>query len=185
MFHMTGSELLEKLLTQRGIISDSDRENFLHPKYERMYDPYLMHDMQKAVDRIFLALEQGEKICIYSDYDADGIPGGVILHDFFKKVNFHNFCNYIPHRHSEGYGVHKEALEGFAKDHVKLVITVDVGITAVGEIAYGNSLGLEIIITDHHEPLEVLPDAFAIVNPKLGNYPDRMLCGAGTAWPRR
>ncbi len=179
---MTGAELLEKLLTKRGLVSETDRQNFLHPKYEDMYDPYLMHDMQKAVDRIFSAIEHKEKICIYSDYDADGIPGGVILHDFFKKINYENFCNYIPHRHSEGYGVHKEALEGFAKDNVKLVITVDVGITAVDEIAHGNSLGLEIIITDHHEPLEVLPSAFAIVNPKLGNYPDRMLCGAGTAF---
>jgi single-stranded-DNA-specific exonuclease len=179
---MTGSEFLEKLLVKRGIVTEQDREVFLSPKYESMYDPYLMHDMQKAVDRIFQAIENQEKICIYSDYDADGIPGGVILHDFFKKINYEHFCNYIPHRHSEGYGVHKEALEGFAKDNVKLVITVDVGITSVDEITHGNSLGLEIIITDHHEPLEVLPPAFAIVNPKLGSYPDRMLCGAGTAF---
>lgn len=157
-----------------------------------MYDPYLLHDMEKAVARILLAVKNNERICIYSDYDADGIPGGTILHDFFKKIEYQNFCNYIPHRHHEGYGVHKEALDSFAKDGVRLVITVDVGITAVDEIAYGNSLGLEIIVTDHHEPLEVLPNALAIVNPKLPvqrsdsevgvNYPDRMLCGAGTAF---
>ncbi len=182
MLHMTGPELLEHLLVKRGIISEADREEFLNPKYENMYDPFLMHDMQKVVDRIFQAMQAQEKICIYSDYDADGIPGGTILHDFFKKVGYENFFNYIPHRHTEGYGVHKKALETFAKNNVAVVITVDVGITAVEEVAHGNSLGLEIIITDHHEPLEVLPEAFAIVNPKLGNYPDRMLCGAGTAF---
>jgi single-stranded-DNA-specific exonuclease len=176
---MTNQELLDQLLVKRGIVTQQDRELFLNPKYDSMYDPYLMHDMQKAVDRIFKAVENGERVCIYSDYDADGIPGAVILHDFFKKMNYENFCNYIPHRHSEGYGVHKEALEGFVKDNVKLVITVDVGITAVDEIVYGNSLGLEIIVTDHHEPLDILPSAFALVNPKLGNYPDRMLCGSG------
>lgn len=176
---MTSQELLDQLLIKRGIVTQEDRENFLHPKYENMYDPYMMHDMQKAVDRIHKAIENNERICIYSDYDADGIPGAVILHDFFKKINYANFYNYIPHRHSEGYGVHKEALESFAKEGTQLVITIDVGITAVEEIAYGNSLGLEVIVTDHHEPLEVLPDAFAIVNPKLGNYPDRMLCGSG------
>lgn len=180
--NMTPKELLEQLFQKRGITNEIDRENFLHPKYEAMHDPYIMHDMQKAVDRIFLAIENKEKICIYSDYDADGIPGGTILHDFFKKIEYSNFMNYIPHRHSEGYGVHKEALESFVKDSVKLVITVDVGITAVDEINYGNTLGLDIIVTDHHEPLEILPDAYAIVNPKLGNYPDRMLCGAGVAF---
>jgi single-stranded-DNA-specific exonuclease len=127
-------------------------------------------------------MEKNEKICIYSDYDADGIPGAVILHDFFKKVGYVNFSNYIPHRHTEGYGVHQAALKQLADEGAKLIITVDVGITAVTEIEYGNSLGLEIIVTDHHEPLEVLPAAFAIVNPKLGEYPDRMLCGSGTVF---
>ncbi|MDB4984796.1 MAG: recJ [Patescibacteria group bacterium] len=179
---MKPDALLEKLLDLRGYKTAEDRENFLHPKYADMFDPFLMHDMSKSVARIFLAMEHNEKICVYSDYDADGIPGAVILHDFFKKAGYENFCNYIPHRHDEGYGVHKNALEILANDNVKLVITVDVGITAVDEVAFGNSLGLEIIITDHHEPLDVLPNAFAIVNPKLGDYPDRMLCGSGVAF---
>lgn len=179
---MTPEELVNDLLTTRGIVSEEDRECFLHPKYEDMYDPFLMHDMQKSVDRIFLAIKNKEKICIYSDYDADGIPGGVILHDFFKKIGYEHFINYIPHRHTEGYGVHKEALARLKEKNVTLMITVDVGITALDEIAYGNTLGIETIITDHHEPLETLPDAYAIVNPKLGNYPDRMLCGAGVAF---
>jgi single-stranded-DNA-specific exonuclease len=179
---MTADALLEKMLVLRGFSNEKDREKFLRPKYDELFDPFLMHDMEKTVARIFLAMENNEKICIYSDYDADGIPGGVILHDFFEKVGYKNFCNYIPHRHTEGYGVHKDALTSLASEGAKVVITVDVGITAVDEIAFGNSLGLEIIITDHHEPLEILPPAFAIVNPKLGNYPDRMLCGAGTAF---
>ena len=174
--------LLETLLSLRGYKTAQERENFLNPKYADMFDPFLMHDMSMAVARIFSAMEKNEKICIYSDYDADGIPGAVILHDFFKKIGFDNFCNYIPHRHDEGYGVHKNALEILAGDGVKLVITVDVGITAVDEIAFGNSLGLEIIVTDHHEPLDIVPNAFAIVNPKLGTYPDRMLCGSGVAF---
>lgn len=179
---MTSQELLDRLLEIRGFKTTEDRDFFLNPRYESMHDSLLMHDMQKAVERIIVAINAQEKICIYSDYDADGIPGGVILHDFFKKVGYENFLNYIPHRHSEGYGVHKDALQSLVNQGVKLVITVDVGITAVPEIEYGNSLGLEIIVTDHHEPLDVLPNAYAIVNPKLGNYPDRMLCGAAVAF---
>lgn len=179
---MTPADLLEQLLCLRGLSDPVKRQAFLVPTYDMMYDPFLMHDMARAVDRIFLAIKNNERICIYSDYDADGIPGGVILHDFFKKINYSNFCNYIPHRHSEGYGVHKDALLKLSHESVTLIITVDVGITAVDEVSYGNSLGLEIIITDHHEPLEVLPDAFAICNPKLGTYPDRMLCGSGVVF---
>lgn len=179
---MTPEALLEQLLASRGYGDPVSRDRFLNPKYESMSDPFLMHDMRRAADRIFSAMAGNERICIYSDYDADGIPGGVILHDFFTKAGYGNFRNYIPHRHTEGYGVHKEALRQLAEDGVKLVITVDVGITAVSEIEYGNSIGLETVVTDHHEPLDVLPAAFAIVNPKLGAYPDRMLCGAGTAF---
>ncbi len=179
---MTPEVLLEKLLTLRGYGDPVLRDQFLNPKYDAMHDPFLMDDMERAVNRIFSAMEKNEKICIYSDYDADGIPGAVILHDFFKKVGYVNFSNYIPHRHTEGYGVHQAALKQLADEGAKLVVTVDVGITAVTEVEYGNSLGLEIIVTDHHEPLEVLPAAFAIVNPKLGEYPDRMLCGSGTAF---
>jgi single-stranded-DNA-specific exonuclease len=179
---MTPNDLLEKMLTLRGFDDAQSREKFLRPQYSDLNDPFLMHDMAKSVARIFLAMEHDEKICVYSDYDADGIPGGVILHDFFKKIGYKNFCNYIPHRHDEGYGVHIAALEQLARDGARLVITVDVGITAVAEVLHGNSLGLDIIVTDHHEPLETLPPAFAIVNPKLGTYPDRMLCGSGVAF---
>lgn len=174
--------LLNTLLQNRGITTDADRDKFLNPRYTDMYDPYLMHDMDKAVARIAVAIENNEKICIYSDYDADGIPGNVILHDFFAKIEYKNIMKYIPHRHTEGYGLHMDALEDFAVQGVKLIITVDLGITAVDECVRATELGMDIIITDHHEPLEVLPQCRAIVNPKLGNYPDHMLCGAGVAF---
>ena len=147
---MTPAELRDQLLAQRGI-TDDNRAAFLKPDYAMLYDPYLMHDMDRAVERIIGAMERNEKICVYSDYDADGIPGAVILHDFFKKIGYENFCNYIPHRHDEGYGVHKNALQNLVNEGARLVITVDVGITACDEIAYGNELDLEIIVTDHHE----------------------------------
>lgn len=179
---MTPENLRNQLLAQRGYDTLETKEVFLFPKYDQMYNPFLMHDMQKAVLRIFAAIENNELICIYSDYDADGIPGAVILHDFFKKIGYEHFWNYIPHRHTEGYGLHRDALEKIKARGTQLVITVDLGITAVSEVVFARELGLEIIITDHHEPLEMIPDAYAIVNPKLGNYPDRMLCGAGVAF---
>jgi single-stranded-DNA-specific exonuclease len=179
---MNSETLLNILLENRGITDALARGKFLSPKYTDMYDPYLMHDMDRAVARIARAVEQSEKICIYSDYDADGIPGNVILHDFFAKIEYKNIIKYIPHRHTEGYGLHMDALDSFADQGVKLIITVDLGITAVDECARATELGIEVIITDHHEPLETLPDAYAIVNPKLGSYPDTMLCGAGVAF---
>jgi single-stranded-DNA-specific exonuclease len=120
---------------------------------------------------------------IFSDYDADGIPGGVVLHDYFKKIGFKHFSNYIPHRHDEGFGLNKEAITAFKKNGVTLLITVDCGIADKEEVALAKSFGIDVIITDHHEPGEELPEAFAIVNPKTsGDYPEKMLCGAGVAF---
>ena len=174
---MTPQALRDILLKNRNV---ADTEQFLSPSYERLSDPYLMHDMERAVVRVFEAMEAKEKIVIYSDYDCDGIPGGVLCVEFFKKIGYENVSNYIPHRHDEGYGLHKDAIDTFIKDGVSLIITIDLGITAVDEVAHAAVSGIDIIITDHHEPLAVLPKAYAIVNPKLGSYPDPMLCGAGT-----
>lgn len=179
---MTPELLLEHLLEKRGLHTPDVRESFLNPRYDALYDPYLMHDMDKAVQRIVAAINAGETICIYSDYDADGIPGAVILHDFFKKIGYEHFWNYIPHRHTEGYGLHKDALVKIKEKGTTLIVTVDLGITAVSEVAFARELGIDVVVTDHHEPLDVIPDAIAVVNPKLGNYPDRMLCGAGVAF---
>jgi single-stranded-DNA-specific exonuclease len=179
------SELTQLLLFNRGIITVDDAEVFLNPDYERdIHDPFLMFGMEKVVDRILRAIKNEEKIIIYGDYDCDGIPGSVILHDFFKKINYDNFENYIPHRHGEGYGINLNAIEQFALSKTTLVITVDCGITDIEEITRAKELGIDTIITDHHVPLEVLPPAFAILNPKQKNdcYPDDMLCGAGVVW---
>jgi single-stranded-DNA-specific exonuclease len=140
--------------------------------------------MEKACVRIYDAVEKGEKIVIYSDYDCDGIPAAVIMHDFFKKISFENFSIYIPDRHGEGYGLHTNAIEEFIKDNVNLIITFDLGITAVKEVKRASEAGIDVIITDHHLPHDEIPEAFAIINPKQDgcDYPDKMLCGAGLAF---
>jgi len=177
-------ELLRALLLNRGIKNKEEAEAFLQPDYERdIHDPFLLPDMDKAVKRILQAVEKKEKIVIYSDYDADGIPGGVILHDFFQKINYENFTNYIPHRHLEGFGLNEEAIEKFKEDKVDLIITVDCGVADIEEVARAKKHGIDVIITDHHEPGE-LPKAVAVVDAKRkdSKYPFKELCGAGVAY---
>jgi len=176
-------EILTTLLESRGILTPKDKEIFLNPDYERdFYDPFLMGDMERACVRIFEAVENNEKIVIYADYDCDGIPGAVILVDLFKLINYSNYEVYIPGRNDEGYGLNLEAIKEFVDKKVKLLITVDLGITAVAEVAQAEVDGIDVIITDHHLPKEVLPRAYAILNPKLGSYPEPMLCGAGVVF---
>lgn len=184
--------LVEILLEKRGIIDEQAREVFLNPSYDRhTYDPFLLPDIERAVVRIFEAIEAKERIAVYSDYDCDGIPGAVIFHDFFQKIGYDNVEFYIPDRHEEGYGLHQPAIDTLIEHNVNLIITVDLGITAVDEVVYATTHGIDVIITDHHMPQEILPHAYAIVNPKLPTvhtdgteiyYPDRMLCGAGVAY---
>lgn len=178
-------ELTKTLLENRGIKTREEAEKFLNPDYESgIYNPFLIMNMERAVERILRAVIGNEKIVIYGDYDCDGIPGSVILHDFFKKIKYKNFRNYIPHRHTEGYGLNNEAIECFAKDNTSLLITVDCGITDVSEVSLAKDLGIDVIITDHHLPQETLPEAYAILNSKQNGdeYPDKMLCGAGVAF---
>ncbi len=186
-------ELLRELLKKRGILDEENAEVFLNPSYERdLHDPFLMRDMERACVRIFEAIEVNEKIVIYADYDCDGIPGAVILCDLFKIVNYTNYEVYIPQRNSEGYGLNMEAIEIFTNNKVKLIITVDLGITAIEEVAQAKVDDMDVIITDHHLPRVdviqggltslVLPPAYAILNPKVDDYPEKMLCGAGVAF---
>ncbi len=178
-------DLVEQLLHNRNIKTEAERQSFLNPDFEaHLHDPFLLPDMKKAVERILIAIEKNQKIGIWSDYDADGIPGGALLHDFFKLIGFTNFANYIPNRHDEGYGLNKEGIEELAKSGVNLLITIDCGIRDNEQIDYANKLGLEVIVTDHHEPSNKLPKAFAIINPKLKNskYPEQILCGTGVVW---
>ncbi len=179
-------ELIRHLLYYRGISDRRLAEDFLHPNYDKgMHDPFLMKDMEKAVGRILDAISKNEKVVIYSDYDADGIPGGVVIHDFFKKIGFSNFINYFPHRYEEGYGLHVGAVEGFQKEEVKLIMTIDCGTSDIAAVTRANELGMDVIITDHHLSHDAqLPPAFAVVNPKQKDctYPYNMLCGSGIAY---
>lgn len=173
--------LVRLLLYSRGIEDIETAESFLNPKYESLHDPFLLKGMDKATDRILKAIKENEKIAIFSDYDADGIPGAVVLHDFFKKIGFENFTNYIPHRNEEGFGLSVEAIETLRENGVKLIITIDCGITDVKEVSFANKNKIDVIITDHHTPLAKLPKAVAIINPKQkgDKYPEKMLCGSG------
>ena len=131
------SMLVYKLLAKRGITESDEIENFLNPSYaDHVHSPLLLHDMEKALSRIMYAIEHNESIVIYADYDADGIPGAVIFSDFFKKIGYENFVIYIPHRHDEGYGLHQDAVVKFIAGGVKLLVTVDLGITAINEVVH-------------------------------------------------
>ncbi len=182
---MPNTELLDMLLRKRGILDETQRKQFLNPSYEGgLHNPFLLKDMERACVRIFEATEAKEKIVVYADYDCDGIPGAVIFSDFFKKIGYSNFDVYIPDRADEGYGLHMDAVKQFIADGVKLIITVDLGITAVLEVAEAQTAGVDVIITDHHLPHSDLPRAYAIINPKQVDceYPEKMLCGAAVAW---
>jgi single-stranded-DNA-specific exonuclease len=179
-------DLTAALLARRGIATKEEAEKFLNPSYDsHLHDPLLMTDMPRAAERFARAILSQEKIAVWSDYDCDGIPGGVLMHDFLKKVGA-NFENYIPHRHDEGYGMNVSGIEKLAKGGVTLVVTVDSGITDIEPIKRANELEIEVIVTDHHLPAEAgLPPAFAILNPNARadeTYPFRSLCGSGVAW---
>lgn len=178
-------DLLANMLYHRGLTDGATAERFLNPDYERdTHDPFLLKGIDRAVERMLAAFDGEEKTVIYSDYDTDGIPAGVALHDFFKKAGFKNFTNYIPHRHNEGFGLNRDAIESFAADGVKLLITIDCGIADVELVTLAQSRGIDVIVTDHHLPGPILPPAYAIVNPKQEGcaYPEKMLCGAGVVY---
>ncbi len=177
------SELIQRILYNRGIIGKENIDKFMNPKKEHIHDPFLLNDMNTAVNRIIIAIDKSEKITIYGDYDVDGITSTSTLYKYLKKIGA-NVSYYIPNRMDEGYGINKNALEIIKKDGTSLMITVDTGIAAVSEIEYANELGLDVIITDHHECQEVIPDAYAVINPKRpdSTYPFSMLAGVGVAF---
>lgn len=177
------SRLLARVLVNRGITNDEDINVFLNPTRNDFHDPYLMPDMKKAVDRIETAIKEKQKIIIYGDYDVDGITSITVLKRFLEEREI-QVDYYVPNRLQEGYGLNKEAITQIAKDGYKLMITVDCGISGIEEIEYSNSLGIETIITDHHEPLEELPNAIAIVDAKRkdNQYPFRGLAGVGVVF---
>jgi len=200
-------ELLQDLLVARGIGGGEEAAHFLEPSYERdSHDPFLLPDMAKAVERILAAQKNAEHVAVWSDYDCDGIPGGVMLADFLRILGI-SVRHYIPHRHKEGYGLNKEGINELAEQGVTLIITIDLGTTEHENILYAKEKGIEVIVTDHHivqmqdaKDASQLPSpaeggvgvsvqhlshpAFALINPKRpdSQYPFDGLCGAGVAW---
>jgi single-stranded-DNA-specific exonuclease len=143
-------ELLQDLLLAREVVGEEAQKHFLAPDFAQdSGDPFLLPDMEKAVDRIITAVKNNEKVCVWSDYDCDGIPGGVMLSQFLRTIGL-EVRHYIPHRHKEGYGLNEEGLEELAGQGIKLVITIDLGTTEVEHIAYANKKGIDVIVTDHH-----------------------------------
>lgn len=179
--HITN--LLASILVNRGIIDGEKINVFLNPTRKDFYNPFLMPDMEIAVKRIVKAIENKEKIMIYGDYDADGITSITVLKKYLNEIGLKT-GEYIPNRLNEGYGLNKDAISKIYNDGYRLMITVDCGISGLEEVEYANSLGIEIIITDHHEPAEKLPEAIAVIDAKRkdNKYPFNQLAGVGVVF---
>lgn len=177
------NKLLATILVNRGITNEQDVKIFLEPTRKDFHNPYLLPDMEIAVDRIIKAMNEKEKIMIYGDYDVDGITSISVLKQFLLKRGL-EVSEYIPNRLDEGYGLNKEAIQEIYDDGYRLMITVDCGISGINEVEFANSLGIETIITDHHEPSEELPKALAVIDPKIKNskYPFNQLAGVGVVF---
>lgn len=176
------SPVLIKLLTQRGLNTYEEVQDFLYADLSNLSNPYDLKGMSAAVDRIKTAITNQEKVVIYGDYDVDGVCSIVILLECFKKLGL-KADYYVPDRFSEGYGLNLEAVKGLASQGFTLAISVDCGITSIDEVQLAKDLGLDFIITDHHTPGDTLPRAIAIINPKLDyNEQAKHLCGAGVAY---
>ena len=177
------SKNIAKILNARNITDMTSVKKYFSDEYEEGYDPFLMHDMQKAVDRINEAIENEEKILVYGDYDADGITSTVLLVETLISMGA-NVSSYIPNRFEEGYGPNKEAFTKIIDSGITLIITVDNGIAGVEEVDLANELGCDVIVTDHHKIQDTIPNAYAIIHPEHpeGNYPFKKLAGVGVAF---
>ncbi len=176
------SEVAAKMLLAKGLTEDKIDE-YLNPSIEKLHDPYLLNDMDVLVDRIILAKTRKEKVAIYGDYDVDGITSITLIYTFLRDLGL-DMVYYLPDRIEEGYGLNTEALKKLKDSGVSLVITVDCGISAVSEVEYAKSIGLDVCITDHHECSDTLPKAISIVNPKRpdSTYPFNSLAGVGVTF---
>ena len=177
------SKNIAKILNARNITDMTSVKKYFSDEYEEGYDPFLMNDMQKAVDRINEAIENEERILVYGDYDADGITSTVLLVETLISMGA-NVSSYIPNRFEEGYGPNKEAFTKIIDSGITLIITVDNGIAGVEEIDLANELGCDVIVTDHHKIQDTIPNAYAIIHPEHpeGNYPFKKLAGVGVAF---
>lgn len=176
-------KLVANIIANRDVGTDEDIRIYLNPTREDFHDPFLFNDMEKAVNRIIKAIDNKEKVLIYGDYDVDGITSTTVLKKYLEERGL-NVETYIPNRLFEGYGLNNKALDEISKQGVNLIITVDCGISGVEEISYANSLGIETIITDHHETGDILPEAVAVVDAKRkdNTYPFRGLAGVGVVF---
>ena len=174
--------LVSCVLASRGIEEETEAAAFLECESTLAHSPFLMRDMAAAAERISRALDAGEKIAVFGDYDVDGITATVILVDYLRSRGA-DVMHYIPRRIEDGYGLSEDAIRSLHGKGVRLLITVDCGITGVDEVAFANSLGMEVVITDHHECKDVLPDAVAVVDPHRSDcdYPFKHLAGCGVA----
>ena len=174
------SPLLCQVLINRGITDATSARTFLTPSLHDLHDPYQILGMDAAVRRITAAVQQGEPMAVYGDYDVDGVTAVALLMTFFEELGL-RVASYIPEREGEGYGLNAEAMRHLARQGTRLLITVDCGSTAVAEVALARGLGIDTIITDHHQPPETLPAALAVLNPHQPGcgYPNKHLCGVG------
>ena len=177
------SPVLASLLIQRGIKTESAAKRFFRPMLNELIDPFLMNDMDVAVDRLNDAMGRKERIMVYGDYDVDGCTAVALVYKFLLQF-YSNIEYYIPSRYEEGYGVSRKGIDQAAETGVKLIIVLDCGIKAIEEIAYAKTLGIDFIICDHHVPDDVMPPAVAILNPKRtdSTYPFKHLCGCGVGF---
>lgn len=177
---LTIDQSLAEILVQRGIDNFDKARDFFRPQMAHLHDPFLIKDMDKAVSRIDAALQNGEKILVYGDYDVDGTTAVALTYSFFSGFTEH-IEYYIPDRHKEGYGISAEGIDYAAANGFKLIIALDCGIKSVEKVAYANTLGVDFIICDHHLPGDVLPDAAAVLDPKRADcdYPFKELAGCG------
>lgn len=174
---------LAVVLAQRGIDSFDSAKNFFRPNLEKLHNPFLMKDMDKAVERILSAIKQEENILVYGDYDVDGTTAVALMYDFLKSI-YPNVSYYVPDRYSEGYGISFQGIDFAEDNNVSLIIALDCGIKAVDKIVYANEKGVDFVICDHHLPGETLPAAIAVLDPKRSDcdYPFKELSGCGVGF---
>jgi single-stranded-DNA-specific exonuclease len=177
--------LIADILINRGITNIESARRHLTGKIEEEHgDPFLIGDMEKSISRIDYAIQNNQTIAIHSDYDCDGIPGAVILSSLLNTIGYKNYIVSIPDRNTEGYGLSVDHVENLIKQNVSLIITIDLGITAIEPINLANQNNIETIVTDHHTIGSIVPNAYGIVHPKAINstYPNKELCGAGVVY---
>ena len=175
---------LAELLVQRGVTSFEEAKAFFRPDLSQLHDPFLMNDMDKAIDRIGTAKASGQKILVYGDYDVDGTTAVALVYAFLKENGFENLDYYIPDRYNEGYGISTQGIDYAKENNFSLIIALDCGIKSVDKVKYANECGIDFIICDHHRPGDELPEAIAVLDAKRidSTYPFNELCGCGVGF---